>query len=120
MDFALNLPLNSTSFGNIGFSISREIYRRNLAPPLFAVANQVDLSSQYQDNDFNQWLQLCGNKAAKIHKRTNPTLRLWHCNPDSLSSLSNEELFITFIETNQITELEKKYFITKENRICYI
>ncbi len=125
-NFALNLPFNSTSFGNLGFSIAREIMNRGLNPSIFPIGG-IDLSSQKPDEKFNQWLQLNINKALKTHNRKNPCFRLWHTNQDAMTSVSNEETFLSFIETDQITEFErnilaqkKRVFVTSNylKRVC--
>lgn len=105
-DFSFNLPPNTTSFGSISFSILREAYKRNLAPPLIPIGG-IQLDAQKPDNDFNLWLQGILNKALKTHKRTKPSVTLWHTNQDSIKSISNEEIFITFIECDSLTEAEQ-------------
>ncbi len=114
-NFALNLPLNSTSFGNIGFSIARACFERGLNPNIFPVMNQVDISTQKPDDKFNQWLQFNISKAGKNHSRKHPCFRIWHTNADSLLSLSDNESFLTFIETDQITEHERNILSQKKN-----
>src|SRR3990167_11249792 len=105
MNFAINLPINSTSFGNISWNICKELYARNLAPPYFPIGG-VDLSAQKRDSDFDNWLENCARKAFKVHNRKNPTLKLLHSNQQSLESFSNDEIFITFLECDGITETE--------------
>ena len=113
-NFAINFPFNATSFGNIGFSLAREIYNRGLNPCIFPIGNQIDLSTQKPDDKFNQWLQQNSEKALKTHNRKNPCIKLWHTNHDSMPSYSNEEVFITFIETDSITEHERNILSSKK------
>ena len=105
-NFALNLPFNSTSFGNIGFSIAREFFNRGANPNIFPIGG-VDNSTQRNDDKFNQWISSCIQKGIKSHSRKYPCFKLWHTIPDSLSSFSENEIFLTFIETDQITEFER-------------
>ncbi len=112
-NFALQLPFNSTSFGNIGFSIAREIMSRGINPCIFPIG-PVDFSSQKPDDKLAKFLQDNINKSLKTHSKKNPCIRLWHTNQDSISSVSNEEIFITFIETDQITEYERNILNQKK------
>jgi hypothetical protein len=111
--FALHLPLNSTSFGNIGISICRQAYLDGHNPCILPIGG-VDLSGQIVDIKFNEWLQKNINKFIKEHNRKTPAIRLWHCNQDALQSISDEEHFITFIETDSITEYEKNILSQKK------
>jgi len=113
-NLALNLPFNSTSFGNIGFSIAREFYSRGANPNIFPIGG-LDFSTQTPDEKFFQWIQLNAQKAIKSHNRKHPCIKLWHTNMDSLPSLSSDsEIFITFIETDAITEYEKNILSQKK------
>lgn len=102
--FALNIPLNSVSFGQVSIAICREIYRRGLAPCIFPIGN-VDLSAQKPDADFQLWLQSCVNKSHKTHNRNDTSVKLWHLS-DLLASYSKEQIGITFLETDQVTDHE--------------
>ncbi|MEK6878699.1 MAG: hypothetical protein AABY22_03780 [Nanoarchaeota archaeon] len=53
-------------------------------------------------------------KGIKSHSRKYPCFRLWHTNPDSLSSVSENETFLTFVETDQITEYERNILSQKK------
>ncbi len=104
MQFNLELPINSTSFGQVSTCILREIYARGLQPNLFPIG-QVDLQSQQVPEDFGRWLQSCINKGARLYKRSQPTFRLWHLN-GSHSRLSDKTVLLTFYETDNPTETE--------------
>ena len=113
-NLTLNLPFNSTSFGNISYSIARELYSRGINPNIFPIGG-LDMSSQPPDEKFFQWIQVNSQKAIKSHNKKNPVIKLWHCNQDSLPSLSSDnEIFITFIETDAITEYEKNILSQKK------
>lgn len=117
MAFALNLPINSVSFGQVSFNILREVYARQIAPCIFPIGNP-DVSAQKIDQDFAFWLQSCINKSNKIHRRDNNIFKLWHVF-DSMSSFSKEQVLLTFLETDSVTEMEsnilrnqKQVFVT--------
>lgn len=114
-DFALNLPFNNVSFGQLGIGIAREIKRRGLNPCIFPIANQVDLSTQKPDNDFNLWLQTCINKAVGLHKRTNPCFKLWHIG-NSLESFSEKQTLLTFFELDGLTPVETN-ILKNQNKV---
>ena len=112
MEFSLNLTLSSVSFGQTSIAILREIKRRGLVPPLSPIG-PVDLSAQKEDDDFNRWLSVCISRFNREHNRKNPTVKLWHLQ-DSLGSLSEKQILISFYELDQPTESEKN--IARNNK----
>lgn len=104
MNFALNFPINSVSFGQVSFNLLREVYARQVAPCIFPIGN-ADISAQKTDPEMNFWLQSCINKSNKYHRRDNPVIKLWHIF-DSMSSFSKEQILITFLETDTVTDME--------------
>lgn len=104
MQFNLELPINSVSFGQLSICILREMHSRGLQPNIFPIG-QVDIQSQEVTQDFGQWLQHCINKGAKLYKRSQPTFRLWHLN-GSHSRLSDKTVLLTFYETDNPTDTE--------------
>ena len=114
--FACCLPVNSVSFGQVSIAILRNIYRRGLAPCLFPIGN-VDLTAQKPDNEFFLWLQSCLNKSVKLHNRKNPTIKLWHLN-GMLDSFSEQQIGITFLETDQISDIELN--VIKNQKILFV
>ncbi|MEK6884006.1 MAG: hypothetical protein AABY22_30530 [Nanoarchaeota archaeon] len=103
-NLAFELPINPVSFGMISIAILRELYRRNLQPCIFSIGN-VDLSAQKQDKDFEMWLLNCLNKSHKYHKRTDKIFKLWHLS-NLLSSYSEKQIALSFLETDFLTETE--------------
>ena len=67
MDFSLNLPLNSVSFGQVSTAILREIHKKGLEPCIFPIGNGVDLSTQNEDKDFVSWVNSGVAKALQHH-----------------------------------------------------
>lgn len=104
-DFALHLPVNAVSFGQVSVSILREFYRRKLEPCLFLIGSQADLGVYNADSDFTKWIEGCAIKALKDHKRSNPIFKLWHLN-GSLESYSDKQVLLTFYELDSPTSEE--------------
>lgn len=115
--FALNVPINSVSYGSSSVAILRELYKRGLSPCVFPIGGQVDLSAQKDDQDFNLWLQACISKSPKQHKRDDWTFKLWHLN-SSLESYSKKQALYFFHETDQATEEEIN--IVNNQDVCFV
>lgn len=113
--FALNLPLNPVSFGQISTSLCREINRAGLKPALFPIGN-IDLSTQKQDNELNNWIQSCAN-LSKRHSRKNPIVKLWHLN-GLMESFSENQIGVTFLETDSVSETESN--IIKNQKTLFV
>lgn len=103
--FALNVPLNSVSFGATSIAILRELFKRGLTPSVFPIG-PVDLGAQKPDADFNAKLQSCINSAQQRHSRQHTAFRLWHINGSLESVSAKDSRLITFQETGQLTPLE--------------
>ena len=103
MDYAFNVPINPTSFGQLSVSILRELYNRSSEPCLFTLGS-VDLSPFREDEGFNEWLKKSKSKSF-LHSRASPSFKLWHLN-GSLESVSREQLLLTFYECNSPTKEE--------------
>ena len=101
---AFNLPLNSTSLGQVSFSILREVFKRKLDINLFPIGG-VDISSQSQDQDFLSWLQNAILTSVKEHNKNTPIFKLWHLN-GSLESYSNKQVLLSFYEVDSPTATE--------------
>ena len=105
MDFALHLPLNGVSFGQVITALLREFHERGVQPSLFTVG-QIDLSSQEITPEFNQWIQKGIRKAFEEYQRDTPVFKLWHLNQDSLSSYAKDQTLFTFYELDHPTSFE--------------
>lgn len=103
MRYAINVPINPTSFGQVSISILRELYNRSSEPSLFTLGS-VDLNSFREDKGFSEWLAECKSKSY-FHSRSSPCFKLWHLN-GSLESPSREQSLMTFYECNSPTEAE--------------
>ena len=106
MEFALHLPLNGVSFGQVSTALLREFHERGVQPSLFPIG-QIDLGSQDDiSSDFNSWIQKCVRKAFEHHNRDTPVFKLWHLNQDSLTSFSKDQTLFTFYELDHPTTIE--------------
>jgi hypothetical protein len=106
MSFALNVPLNSVSFGQVSTSWAREIFNRSLEPSIFPIGGQVDLSTQDEISpEFQKWLEEGINKSSSCHDRKTPVIKLWHLN-GSLESVSQKQVLFSFYELDEPTPAE--------------
>jgi glycosyltransferase involved in cell wall biosynthesis len=101
---AFNLPLNSTSLGQVSFSILRELFRRKEDIYLFPIGG-VDIASQKQDQDFFSWLQNVIVSSPKNYNKNIPIFKLWHLN-GSLESFSKKQVLLSFYEVDSPTATE--------------
>ena len=104
MSLALHLPLNSTSLGQVSFSILREIYSRGVETVLFPIGD-VDASTQTLNQEFINWIQQSINNCQKNHNRKNPIFKLWHI-AGSLESFSEKQVLLSFYELDSPTKME--------------
>jgi hypothetical protein len=103
--FAVNVPINSVSFGQTSTALLREMKGRSLDPSIFPIGGQVDLSTQTPDKDFDEWVQKNCQKAAACHSRNLPSFKLWHLN-GSLESFSDKQILLSFYELDEPTAAE--------------
>ena len=104
-EFALHLPLNGVSFGQVSTALLREFHQRGVQPCLFTIGKS-DLSSQETTADFNQWIESGIKKAFGEYDRDTPIFKLWHLNHDSLTSYAKEQTLFTFYELDHPTSIE--------------
>ena len=116
MDFAFNVPINSVSFGQVSTCLLREAYRRKLDFPIFPIGSGVDLSSQEDDEGFFDWVKRNYASSERKHSRSSPTFKLWHLK-DSLSSMSERQLLLSFYELDSPTDTELN--IAKNNNLAF-
>jgi len=104
MDFALQLPVNKLSFGQVSICILQEIHKRGLEPSLFPINQDVDAYSL--SPDFIKWLKSCIDKGPRVHKKDNPVFLLWHLNASAMNSVSNKRVMLSFYELDAPTPSE--------------
>lgn len=115
------MPVNGLSFGQVSTLILRTIYDRVKAGAeydvrLFAIASQVDLSTQPKDAEFEAWIQKCIKDAFYKHDRNNPIFKLWHLS-GSLFSASKEQTLLSFYELDAPTPIELN--IARNNKTLF-
>lgn len=104
MSIALNLPLNSTSLGQVSLSILRELYSRGVEIILFPIG-EIDLSTQNVDQNFQSWIQSVLIKSKISYNRNQPIFKLWHI-AGSLESFSKKQILLSFYEVDSPTQFE--------------
>ena len=115
MQFSVQVPLNNLSFGQVGFNLLHEFYKKGLSPAIFSENKQVEHSAYNFDENFLKWIGQGINQSVYTHDRNIPILRLWHIN-DSWRTYSDRQILLTFHETDQITDTEKK--IASSSELC--
>ena len=115
-DFALHLPLNGVSFGQVSTALLREFHQKGVQPSLFTVG-QSDLSSQEIDPDFNKWIESCIKKSFEEYSRDTPIFKLWHLNHESLTSYGKDQTLFTFYELDHPTSYEINIARNQKNLI---
>lgn len=101
---AFHLPLNSTSLGQVSFSLLRELYNQKKEIVLFPIG-QIDNKSQKEDLDFNKWLDSSIKEGFYNYCRTTPVFKIWHLN-GSLESFAKEQVLLSFYELDSPTPVE--------------
>lgn len=114
-EFALHLPINPVSFGQVSLALLREIFSRGLSPCVFPVGEQIDISAEDSTEEFKRWLNSCINKRNAVHDRNNPVFKLWHIN-GAIESVSKKQILYTFHETDEPTQEEIN--ICNNNDLC--
>lgn len=105
MEFSLNIPINSVSFGQVSLAILREIYRRGLTPSLLPIGN-IDISTEEDDPKFIEWINKCIARYKNSHTRDIPVIKLWHLSGGN-ESISKKQILISFYELDSPTQFEK-------------
>tara|TARA_R100001082_G_scaffold48047_1_gene25767 strand:+ start:5709 stop:6794 length:1086 start_codon:yes stop_codon:yes gene_type:complete len=116
MDFALHLPVNGVSFGQVSTALLREFHERGVQPSLFTIG-QSDLSSQDISSDFNEWIQEGIKRSFESYSRDTPIFKLWHLNHDSLTSYAKDQTLFTFYELDHPTSYEVNIANNQKNII---
>ena len=104
-EFALHLPLNGVSFGQVSTALLREFHQRGVQPCLFTIG-QSDLNAQEIPKEFNEWIQEGIKKSFEGYSRDVPIFKLWHLNHESLTSYARQQTLFTFYELDYPTSIE--------------
>ena len=116
MKFALNVPLNNVSFGQVSFGLLREMFVRSIEPPLSILGGSLDLTSHDVTPDLQNKVQDLVKKFVTDHSRSNPVIKLWHLN-GSIESVSEKQLLISFYELDAPTKAELN--VARNNLTCF-
>lgn len=101
----LNVPVSSVSFGQIGYNILRECYKRKLDVAVFPL-HDYDFSPFNPDPRFVEWIQNSINQRYRFIGGDIPSFRLWHL-AGSETVLNGRQILLTFQETDVLTGPEK-------------
>lgn len=114
MKLLVNAPINSLSFGNVSVNILRELYKKNIELCFFPIGDKISLEAYDKiDKQFIEYLQEgASNRYNKIDKDM-PSLKLWHIHNSETRYTKNQSL-LTFHETSELTDLEKKLLILQD------
>jgi glycosyltransferase involved in cell wall biosynthesis len=116
MNFSVQLPLNSLSFGQVSFNLLYEFYKMGLHPSIFKASDHpIDISAYDFDEGFIKWITSNHQLSLFKHSRETPIIRLWHIN-DSWRTYSDNQVLLTFHETDQLTKAEIN--IAKYSKLC--
>lgn len=116
MQFSVQVPLNQLSFGQVSYNLLYEFYKMGLNPSIFKASDHaIDHSAYDFDQEFLNWINVNHSNAVVNHNRNLPVIRVWHIN-DSWRNYSNNQVLLTFHETNQLTPVEAN--IAKHSKIC--
>lgn len=102
-EFNLEIPINNTSLGQIGWGVVKEIYRRGLEPNIFPIGG-VDLKCFDPDPTFAHWLQRRISRSFDSFQGL-PTIKHWHIN-GSERVVAVPSVLWTVHETDQLTPQE--------------
>lgn len=112
---ALNLPINTVSFGQVSTAIVRELASRK-KDFLFSGVGPIDLSAQSEEPELKVVLETLNKNFAATHSRENPIFKLWHLS-GSLESFSQKQFLLSFYELDSPTKMELN--IVKNNHKVY-
>lgn len=121
MKLALNLPINSVSFGQVSMLILRTIFEREKAGDkniewFILPHGNVDFNAYGVTDEFKQWLQVKINKSVETYKRDIPVFKLWHLN-GSLESFGHKQTLLSFYELDKPSKIELN--IGSNNNLCF-
>lgn len=106
MKFGIEIAANSLSIGQTSINIAQNLFKRGLAPSIFPIANNIDVSAfDNLTDDFKLWYQAGINKSLKHHQRKDPLFKNWHIN-GSFPSYSDKQTLFFYHELDAFTDEE--------------
>ena len=112
----VELPINQTSFGNVAFSLLKEMEKAELPICLFPYGGQIHNSTFDWNESFDSYVKKSVQNCSEKYSRDNPALVLWHLAGSEKSSSKRRTLF-TFHEVGSPTEYEKNICANYDNVI---
>ena len=100
-----NLPINPVSFGQVSIGIMRELYKRKSKVIWYPVANQFDLSTESNNEQFERWLHNSITNFHWSHDRNFKSFKLWHLN-GGMEAITKEQVLLSFYELDKPTNAE--------------
>jgi hypothetical protein len=102
----VELPLSTLSYGQIGYNILRELFKRGMDVGIFPIG-ETNLTAFEPSKEFMTWLQESVNRRFDFLKRDVPTAKLWHiANSESLRT--PDQTLLTFYECDAPSNYEKR------------
>lgn len=112
----LNIPLNSLSFGNVGFNLLREFFNRGEEVSIIPIGN-IDLSAFSIDESFKEWISMGLERGVKFPDRNAKGIKLWHIQGLN-ESFQKDPCSFTFHETDGLTPIEAK--ILSQQKVVFV
>jgi hypothetical protein len=106
MSLIVELPLNNLSYGQVGYNLLRELFKREKTVGVFPIGN-TDLSAYEPSKEFMAWLQESVNRRFDFLKRETPSLKLWHIQGSENLRTPNQ-ILATFYECSEPSNYEKR------------
>jgi glycosyltransferase involved in cell wall biosynthesis len=116
MDIALNLPLNSVSFGQVAFNLLRGLSNSS-KKFILAPIGQIDSSSQSIDKEFAESIRYGIDNFYEMHNTKNSIFKLWHLN-GGMESFSKKQTLLSFYELDSPTKAEINC-VKNNYKVCF-
>ncbi len=111
MEFNIELPINSTSLGQMSFGILFELFSRrdSLLPNIFPIGEGVDFTSFDIPNqeEFAAWFRERTNSSITRVGKKLPLIRYWHIQNSEKVLPNSKSVLWTVHELDSITETER-------------
>lgn len=116
MDLNIETALNPLSLSQVSMGILRELYKKNIQPCIFPIAD-ININSYDLEKDMISWLESCINKSVTHYSKYNPGLKIWHLQ-NSHTNVSVKSLLYSFHETDEAT-LAEINIVKNQNKVIF-
>jgi hypothetical protein len=111
-------PINSLSFGNVGFNFLREFYKIGAEISLFPQGNTANFESfDKADPKLIEWIKKSAYERYKTLNKNNPVLKLWHLNGGE-QRIAPKQYLYTFYECDSPT-LEEVAIVKSQQHVFF-